>query len=246
MLSIIIPTLNEEKYLPLLLEHIKKQDFSDYEVIVADAGSKDQTVQIVKEYKHRVVKGGSVAYGRNQGAKAARGELLLFIDADNIYLPDDFLSELVGEFKKKNCDIATFPLYIDGNRMDKMAFKVYNWWAKKLQRFKAYATNSMIVKKEVFDRVGGFDESITLAEDHDFARRASKIGKFRYIEIDPILVSARRMEKEGRIRLYSKYILAEIYMETFGPIKKDIFRYWKKNKQNEPGNTDKVAVSKKK
>lgn len=229
MLSIIIPTLNEEKYLPLLLEQIRKQDFSDYEVIVADAGSSDKTVKIAKDYKCRVVKGGTVAYGRNQGARSARGQLLLFIDADNIYLPDDFLSELISQFKEKKCDIASFPLYIDGNRMDKVAYKVYNWWAKKLQNFKAYATNSMIVKKEVFDKAGGFDESITIGEDHDLARRASKIGKFRYIEIDPILVSARRMEKEGRIRIYSKYILAEIYMEAVGPIKKDIFRYWKKN-----------------
>ncbi|HOX29994.1 MAG TPA: glycosyltransferase [Candidatus Paceibacterota bacterium] len=239
MLSIIIPTLNEEKFLPLLLEQIKKQDFSDYEVIVADAGSSDRTVQIAREYKHRVIKGGSVAYGRNQGAKTARGELLLFIDADNIYLPDDFLSELVGQFTEKNCDIASFPLYIDGNRMDKVAYKVYNWWAKKLQNIKAYATNSMIVKKKVFDQVGGFDESITIAEDHDFARRASKIGKFRYIEIDPIFVSARRMEKEGRIRIYSKYILAEIYMEAFGPIKKDIFRYWKKETERK---TEKIGT----
>lgn len=243
MLSIIIPTLNEEKYLPLVLEQIKKQDFSDYEVIIADAGSTDGTLKIVKEYGHRKVKGGTVARGRNQGARAARGELLLFIDADNIYLPDDFLGQLVFQFNEKKCDIATFPLYIDGNRMDKLAFEVYNWWVKKIQRFKAYATNSMIVKKSVFDRIGGFDEAITLAEDHDFARRAAKIGRFRYIELDPILVSARRMEKEGRIRIYSKYILAAIYMEAFGPIKKDIFRYWKKDKLS--GRTDKVLAGKK-
>jgi hypothetical protein len=95
----------------------------------------------------------------------------------------------------------------------------------------------------VFDSVGGFDEGITLAEDHDFARRASKIGKFRYIEIDPILVSARRVEKEGRIKIYSKYILAEIYMETFGPIRKDIFRYWKNNDYKD--RADKLVAAKK-
>jgi len=243
MLSIIIPTLNEEKYLPLLLEQIKKQDFSDYEVIIADAGSTDGTLKIIKDYGYRKVKGGNVAYGRNQGARAARGELLLFMDADNIYVPDDFLGRLVSEFKEKKCDIATFPLYIDGNRMDKLAFKVYNWWVKKIQRFKAYATNSMIVKKSVFDRIGGFDESIKLAEDHDLARRAAKVGKFRYIELDPILASARRMEKEGRIRIYSKYILAAIYMEAFGPIKKDIFRYWKKDALR--SRADELAVGKK-
>ncbi len=234
MISIIIPTLNEEKYLPLLLEQVKKQDYSDYEVIIADAGSTDGTVKLAKEYGHRVVKGGAVAFGRNQGAKAARGSLLLFMDADNIYLPNDFLSELVREFARNKCDIATFPLYVDGNRMDKIAYRLYNWWVKSFQWFKAYATNSMIVKKSVFERVGGFDESITLAEDHDFARRAARVGRFRYIEIDPILASARRMENEGRIKLYSKYIMAAIYMEAVGPIRKDLFHYWKngRTKQN--------------
>jgi len=227
MLSIIIPTLNEEKYLPLLLDQIKKQDFLDYEVIIADAGSIDKTLEIIKHYGHKVVPGGKVAKGRNNGVRATKGDLLLFMDADNIYLPDDFLSTLVKEFKSKNCDIATFPMYVDGNRMDKLVYKMYNWWVKSLQSIKAYASNSLIVKKEVFEKVGGFDENVKLAEDHDFARRAAKVGKFRFIEIDPVLASARRIKKEGRIKIYSKYILAAIYMETFGPIKTDIFHYWK-------------------
>ena len=50
ILSIIIPTYNEEEYLPLLLESIKQQDFRDYEIIVADANSKDNTVKIAEEY----------------------------------------------------------------------------------------------------------------------------------------------------------------------------------------------------
>lgn len=243
MLSIIVPTLNEEKYLPLLFEQIKKQDYRDYEVVVADAGSTDKTLEIVREYGHRLVPGGTVAQGRNRGAKAAKGELLLFMDADNIYLPGDFFSLLVKEFEEKRCDIATFPMYIDGNKVDKVVFKVYNWWVKSFQRFKAYASNSMIVKKGVFEKIGGFDETIRLAEDHDFARRAAKVGKFRFIEIDPVLASSRRMDKEGRIKIYSKYILAAIYMETFGPIRSDLFRYWKDDSQSK--RPEKLTVARK-
>jgi len=67
MLSIIIPALNEEKYLPLLLKSLKSQNFNEYEIIVVDAGSSDKTVDIAKEYGCKVVKGGVPGAGRNRG-----------------------------------------------------------------------------------------------------------------------------------------------------------------------------------
>ena len=69
ILSIIIPTYNEEEYLPVLLESIKEQSFDDYEVIVADANSTDKTREIAKEYGCIVVDGGLPAVGRNNGAR---------------------------------------------------------------------------------------------------------------------------------------------------------------------------------
>ena len=72
-LSIIIPTFNEEYYLPPLLESIRCQDFSDYEVVVADAGSEDDTIEIAKNWGCKVVKGGLPAVGRNRGAEVAQG-----------------------------------------------------------------------------------------------------------------------------------------------------------------------------
>ena len=82
MLSIIVPTLNEEEYLPKLLESIKKQDFKDYEIIVADAGSEDKTLEIAKKRGCIITKGGSITVGRNNGAKVARGDIFLFLDSD--------------------------------------------------------------------------------------------------------------------------------------------------------------------
>ena len=85
-LSIIIPTLNEENYLPLLLESIKKQNFKSYEIIVADAGSTDRTIEIAKNHGCKITSGGLPAKARNQGAKIAKGDLLLFSDADIVFL----------------------------------------------------------------------------------------------------------------------------------------------------------------
>ncbi len=69
MLSIIIPTLNEEKWLLFILESIKHQNFKNYEIIVADAGSRDKTIAIAKHYGCEIVPGGCPAAGRNNGAK---------------------------------------------------------------------------------------------------------------------------------------------------------------------------------
>jgi glycosyltransferase involved in cell wall biosynthesis len=244
MLSIIIPTLNEEKCLPLLLKEIKKQKFDEgkenksssspslslgkssvYEVIVADAGSTDKTIEIAKSFGCKVVKGGSPAKGRNEGAKTARGDILLFTDADNIYLPEDFLKSLLEEFEKRKLDVASFPIYPKGNIFDKFAYGLYNRWVQLVQRFSAYATNSVLIRRNIHQKVGGFDEEIKIAEDHFYAKTAKKFGKFGFIKTKPVLTSTRRFEKDGRLKTYLKYLIAGIYMFFFGPIKKDIFRY---------------------
>jgi glycosyltransferase involved in cell wall biosynthesis len=244
MLSIIIPTLNEEECLPLLLKEIKKQKFDEgeetkpsssvslssdkspaYEIIVADAGSTDKTIEIAKNFGCRIIKGGLPAKGRNEGAKIARGDILLFTDADNIYLPEDFLKNLLKEFEERKLDVASFPIYPKGNLFDKIAYGIYNYWVQLVQRLSAYATNSVLVKKDIHQKVGGFDEEIKMAEDHFYAKTAKKFGKFGFIKTKPVLTSTRRFEKDGRLKTYLKYLIAGIYMFFFGPIKKDIFRY---------------------
>lgn len=235
MLSIIIPTLNEEKYLSLLLESIKKQNFKDYEIIVADAGSKDGTVIIAKSYGCKVIKGGSPAKGRNEGAKAAKKDLLLFLDADMV-LPSNFLSDALKKFNKKKLDIATFPIMFYGEEAEKLnefISKFYNTLVKATQKFLPYASGGvLLVKKQTHQLIKGFDEEIKLAEDHIYAREARKTGKFALLETESVLTSDRRFKKDGRFVTCSKYFLANFYISYFGPIKSDVFKY-KLNHYNE-------------
>src|SRR3989344_4462300 len=105
MISIIIPTFNEEKYLPKLLNCIKNQTYKDYEIIIADANSKDKTKAIAKKYGCKTVRGGLPAVGRNNGAKAAKGDILLFLDADSL-IEKDFLKNCLGDIQKRNLDVA--------------------------------------------------------------------------------------------------------------------------------------------
>lgn len=224
-LSIIIPTLNEEKHLPRLLKEIKKQRFKVYEIIIADAGSQDRTVEIAKSFGCKITEGGLPARGRNKGAEQALGDIFLFMDSDNIFLPQNFLENLLKEFEKRNLAVASFPIYAKGNNFDRLVYGIYNFWVNLTQNFLPHATNSVLARREIHEKIGGFDEEIKLAEDQSYARAASKFGKFGFIKTKPVLTSSRRYEREGRFKNYLKYFLAGIYMFFLGDIKTDIFKY---------------------
>jgi glycosyltransferase involved in cell wall biosynthesis len=225
-LSIIIPTLNEEKFIGPLLDTIKMQDFKDYEVIVSDAGSKDRTVEIAKSYGCTVVKGGVLTVGRNNGAAAARGDLFLFLDSDARFLHSKFLSNALAEFKKRKLDVCGFRLVPYGGKpIDKLANFLWSALARVTQSFLPHASGSILIKKEIHKAIHGFDEEIIFVEDHPYVREAGKIAKFGFIWGEPVSVSMRRYEKDGRFNVYVKYILAGFHMIFIGPIKTDIFKY---------------------
>jgi glycosyltransferase involved in cell wall biosynthesis len=246
MISIIIPTLNEENYLPLLLESIKKQKFSEgdedksssspsllsnkssvYEVIVADADSKDRTREIARDFGCQVIKGGRPAKGRNEGAKIAKGDLFLFLDAD-VIIPKNFLTKSLEEFQKRKLDIASYCLIPQADSIFlKFVFNFfYNWPIVFLRNVLPHTAMGILVKREIFEKVdGGFDEEIKLAEDMHFGRQAAKFGKFGIIKSVNVFVSLRRFRKDGWLKTYFKYILCEFHMVFKGPVKKEVFRY---------------------
>jgi len=230
MISIIVPTLNEEKYLPLLLASIKDQKFGvssgSYEIIVADAGSKDKTLEIAKNYDCRIIPGGLPAKGRNEGAKAAKGDLLFFIDADSI-VPEDFFQKALDEFSSRNLDFASFGLMpIEGKKISKLAFNMfYNWFIYALERALPHAAMGILAKRDLFLQLNGYDETIKLAEDHDLGRRAKKIANYGIIKSVKVYFSDRRFRKDGWMRTIIKYLLCELHMIFIGPVRSDIFEY---------------------
>jgi len=227
MLSIIIPTYNESTYLPLLLRSIQAQMYKEFEVIVADANSTDDTREIARSFGARVIDGGKVAAGRNRGAAAAQGEILLFLDAD-VILPDPwFLQMTVAEFEKRKLGVATCRVKPMSDRnVDKVFHAAFNYFMWVTQATTPHAPGFCIfARKSVHEQLRGFDEEIRLAEDHDYVNRASKISKFGILKTYEIPVSVRRFDRDGRLNIAVKYLLSEVYMRTKGSIKTDKFNY---------------------
>lgn len=228
MLSIIIPTLNEEEYLPFLLDSIKKQTFQNYEVIVADANSKDKTEQIAKERGCLLVQGGLPSIGRNRGAEIARGELLLFLDAD-VIMPPDFFENILREFEAGRLDTAScFVSPLSNKKIDDVLCGFSNLYYTINQHIKPQAPGyCILIKKNVHQRINGFNERIKIAEDWDYINKASRKSRFGFLKNTKIFMSMRRFERDGKMNVALQRVLGTIYVFLFGGIESDIiFKYY--------------------
>ena len=244
MISIIIPTLNEEKLLPRLLENIKNQTCKDYEVIIADANSTDRTRDIAREYGCIVVDGGLPGVGRNNGAKVAKGDFFIFFDSDVTITPN-FLENAFKEFQRRYLEVASADVSADSlsEKDYKAAFNLYNAYVHYSQYISPVALGVFImVTRRLFFRIKGFNEKIKLGEDYDFVERAGKLAKFRVLKSVDVKISLRRMEKEGVFRFVTRNIRSELYRNFVGNITDDRFKYEFGNYNIEKDNLNKQKL----
>jgi glycosyltransferase involved in cell wall biosynthesis len=224
--SIIVPALNEERLLPRLLESIRRQNYTDYEVIVADAGSTDGTVQIAESFGAIIVKGGLPGPGRNAGARAASGEYLFFFDAD-VELPDDFFEKAVAELDGRYLDLATCEIRPLSNYVvDRLVHRFINVSVRATLRVDPRAMGFCIfVTRRLFTRTGGFDETVRVGEDAEFVKRAAKLSPLHWLSTVYISVSVRRFEKEGRLAHIKKGIKLNLHRAFKGEVRDDAIEY---------------------
>lgn len=236
-LSIVIPVKNEEKMLPKLLDTVKAQTFTDYEVIVADAHSTDNTRAVAESYGARVVEGGMPGPGRNRGAIAAQGEVIAFLDAD-VQLPSSkFMEECLAEMDRKNLDVATCKVKpLSRKPIDRALHEAYNAYAIATEKIRPHAPGfCILVRRHAHEGVEGFDEDVVFAEDHDYVQRAQKEGyRFGLLRSHPVAVSVRRLEKDGRLAIALKYIFGELHLLTKGSFKDLPFEYRMGGEEDDP------------
>ena len=219
ILSIIIPTYNEEEYLPILLDSIKKQNFDDYEIIIADSNSTDKTREIAKEYGCIVTEGGMPGVGRNNGAKLAKGDYLLFLDSD-LELTEDYLRDTIYEFQMERLGIAITQMKpLSEKSEDQLLHYLANNFMIGVEKIKPHGAGcyGIIVKRELHEKCGGFNEDLTFGEDSEYIRRLGSVERFKVLRRPRIGVSTRRLEEEGietLIRQYGKSTLNDFMGKT--------------------------------
>lgn len=213
-LSIVIPALNEERYLPRLLESIARQTFRDYEVIVSDASSTDRTREVAEAAGCRVTVGPTAgpACARNLGAQLARGDILLFLDADVVLAMPQFLERTLEEFTRRGLAVAgCLARPYEATLLFKVLFPLAMAWMRALKRVQPRAPGwAIFARRDLHERVGGFDETPALGEDHDYVARIRRHGRFGILTGGHVLVSIRRFQKEGLLRTLATYALFEI------------------------------------
>jgi cellulose synthase/poly-beta-1,6-N-acetylglucosamine synthase-like glycosyltransferase len=209
--SVIVPALNEERYIENCLKALKNQDYKGkYEIIVADGMSKDKTVEIAKKYADKViiVKKRGIAAERNAGAKIAKGEIFLFIDADTI-ASFNLIREIAKVFKKNVVGATCHVLPLSPSATDFILYWFYNQFAKfsiKIGK-PQIAGCCCAYKREAFEKIGGFNEKLKTLEDFDISRRISKkLGKIKFINSAFVLTSPRRIKKWGKTKAAKKYV----------------------------------------
>ncbi len=215
--SIVIPTLNEEKYLPLLLVDLSKQEFDDFEVIIVDGNSEDKTIQKTQPYKKTltlktfVVKKRNVSYQRNYGAKKTKGEWIVFMDADN-RIKNSFLQNIKTQLNK-NPETDLFTTFTKPDRnilLENILAQSINTALLLLKWIgKPGCPGALIGIRKTMLSTLQFDESRSILEDSWFVREGIQRGyTFTIFKYPRYFFSFRRQRKNPiRMNLHSLIVI---------------------------------------
>ena len=242
MLSIIIPVLNESETIEKLLLHLLENTSgnSDIEIIVADGGSQDNTINTIKEFDKNLSSCNSFqnsnksfliqliasekgrAIQMNKGARFANGNILYFLHADS-FPPKNFDTYITSEVKSGNIS-GCFRMKFDSN----------HWWLKLagwLTKFKWQGCRggdqSLFITKNLFEEIGGFDENYIIYEDNILINELYKRNEFVVIP-HSLITSARRYRELGVWRLQFHFWTIHI-KKWLGADAQELYHYYQKN-----------------
>lgn len=184
MISVIITTYNREKLLKRAIESVLKQTFQDFELIVVDDGSTDNTKKVVSGYKE--VKyvyqenSGGAARPKNTGIKMAQGKYIAILDSDDEWLPTK-LEKQRELLESSNFDVVGCNILVDGKVKYRIP-KYRNLFERMLVTDDMGTGSALIYKKEVFDKVGLFDENLKSGQDKEMRIRLAREYRFGFID----------------------------------------------------------------
>jgi len=254
-IALVIPTLNEETHIGLLLETLAHQTYRNFEVVVVDSNSIDRTCEVVEKYRDRLPslkivqtpeKGLSRA--RNIGVRESKAEDILFMDADG-KVAVDFLEDLVLVMRTMELKAAATLVKPDSTKLfDRFFYGILMGWGLRIFQyfFPVVTGSSLIVQREIFEQAGGFDTTIHF-EDSAFARKVARIGRFRILPHPVVTTSVRRLDRDGRfktlLKLFFFGILGRLLTGEM-KLKKDFYQFGQYNRSLQEKQTKSPEPSK--
>ncbi|MEQ8325153.1 MAG: TIGR04283 family arsenosugar biosynthesis glycosyltransferase [Vicingaceae bacterium] len=226
MISIVIPTLNEEVELPKTIKSIARlaQDPESLEIIIADGGSVDDTVDIAKSMNLKTIACGRAqrAFQLNCGAEEAINPILYFLHADS--LPPAGFDRKIAQMVQKGAFSGCFTMKFNRNHP---FLRFYGWFTRFSPNIFRGGDQSLFVKRSVFLQLGGFKEGMDLMEDYEMISRLRKKGNFKIVK-GPVITSSRRYDINGELRLQWIYFCLQMMYRT-GYSQLKMRAYYQKN-----------------
>jgi len=220
MISVIIPTLNEAKLLPRMFQQFSPEIIRKFnlEIVVSDGGSTDGTLEIAHGFAHVVVENTSgrkqtISIGRNEGARRASGDLLVFLNADTLVRDvDAFFATMAEEIENPGvvaltCTVSVYPE--EERTADRIFHGFYNWFFSMMNRVGMAMGRGEchVMKRETFARVAGYADRIAAGEDYDMFRRLHTLGRIAFLRRLRVYESPRRYRRDGYLFVSASWFM---------------------------------------
>lgn len=221
LITVIIPTYNLDRYVRSAIDSVLRQTYRNVEIIVVDDGSNDNTRDIVKIYEKKRVnyifkENGGLASARNAGVANSSGELIAFLDADDVWIENKLTVQFENMLKRKTALVGCGYYWVDTdlNILEQVSpddFKDRgDLLSKLLLNNVIYGSGSgVLLKRECFERVGFFDENLSGAEDWDMWLRIAKYFEISFVK-EPLVKIRCRLDSMSSARNAEKMLKNEL------------------------------------
>ena len=233
-ISVIVPTYNEGGTIGKCLEALRNQTFNDYEIVVVDGHSRDNTVEVAKKYADRILfdEGKGAAAARNLAVRAVDSEIVAFVDGDTT-VPKNWVETVDRAFKKGFVGVGG-PLLPDGGGfLDKLIFFACADLVRRISSAfgsHQFSGANCAYSREAYLKVGGFREGLGMLDDVDLSMRIKNFGKEKFEPKLYAATSIRRSIQKGHLKTVKEYLQGYLSLLSRGQVQNyDYLREIKKD-----------------